>query len=705
MRVRDSQLGFTLIELVVVIAIMGVILILALPQVSKLQQANKDKKYDAYYASVERGAKLYIDTYAKDLFGNNNSGCITIPYSKLKEQNLAKDFGSSNITCSKDSETYVEVRKVNSEYLYSTAMVCRDEKDKVVYQKSIKDDFTCENVQDEEGPKVVAEPGSHDWVQTKNLKVKIKVSDPSTLNKNIGIIYYWTDLNGKKVSGDYKYNYKNKKGVQTVSYLIPTKNIPTPSGQYKLVVKPWESSSTSGIQDALGNKTLIEKSFGPYKIDNVKPTCGTVTGAKTTWTNKSFTITQGCNDDASGCEKNPYSKNFTTSTKTYDFTIKDKAGNTNSCKVNVYLDVDKPTCGKIVGGSTSWTNQNRKISVGCNDTGGSNCTKTSFETTFSTEGTTDSITISDVAGNSRSCPVDKYIDKTAPNCGSISGQSTTWTASNRQISVGCSDNLSSCSQSTFSKTFDYSAKDDNITIKDKANNTKNCLVNVYVDKTPPSAPTSGSIGSVSGSNKNGSIKTGAGGSTDSHSGVKQYLYLISNSSTTPSNNDSRFGTATGFTRSCGTSYYAWAIAVDNVGNRSAVKGLGSTSDGANRYGNWSGCSARCPTTTGTQTRTNSCALVTTGLSRSCSISCGPPAHTHVIGYTGTTLHNNAYSSIYDRHGHHEQARYGYCKVCWDYGVKYRCARNTNCWDNREGKWVDWNYNCPISPYYPPVVPD
>lgn len=406
----EDEKGFTLIELIVTISIMGVMLILALPQVSKLQQANKDKKYDAYYASIERGAKLYIDTYAKDLFGNNNSGCVAIKYSDLKKQNLAKDFGSSEVTCGNDSETYVEVRKVNSEYLYSIAMVCRDEKDKIVYQKSIKDDFTCENVQDEEGPKVVAEPGSHDWVQTKNLKVKIKVSDPSTLNKNIGIIYYWTDLNGKKVSGDYKYNYKNKKGVQTVSYLIPTKNIPTPSGQYKLVVKPWESSSTSGIQDALGNKTLIEKSFGPYKIDNVKPTCGTVTGAKTTWTNKDFTITQGCNDDASGCEKNPYSKTFTTSRKTYDFTIKDKAGNTNSCKVNVYLDVDRPTC-KSSGGSSNWTAGNVTLIGKCSDTGGSGCTgdvKKVFDYNIDTTTASPGV-VYDKAGNSRECPADQTV--------------------------------------------------------------------------------------------------------------------------------------------------------------------------------------------------------------------------------------------------------------------------------------------------------
>ena len=469
----EDERGFTLIELIVTISIMGVMLILALPQVSKLQQANKDKKYDAYYASIERGAKLYIDTYAKDLFGNNNSGCVTILYSKLKEQNLAKDFGSSNITCSNDSETYVEVRKVNSEYLYSTAMVCRDEKDKVVYQKSIKDDFTCENVQDEEGPKVVAEPGSHDWVQTKNLKVKIKVSDPSTLNKNIGIIYYWTDLNGKKVSGDYKYNYKNKKGVQTVSYLIPTKNIPTPSGQYKLVVKPWESSSTSGIQDALGNKTLIEQSFGPYKIDNVKPTCGTVTGAKTTWTNKDFTITQECNDDASGCEKNPYSKTFTATTVKYTFNIADHAGNTNTCEVDVYLD-----------------------------------------------------------------------------------------------------------------------------------------------KTNPTNPDNGKIGDVSGSNPNASIKTPVSGSTDAHSGFNRYLYMVTNSSTKPDKFDSRFTTSLAFTRSCGTSYYGWAVAEDKVGNRSEVVSLGNTKDNPNRYSDWGSCSKKCGG--GKQSRTNSCALVTSDLVRNCN---------------------------------------------------------------------------------------
>ena len=623
--VNDNQ-GFTLVELIVVIAIMGVILILALPQISKLQSANKDKKYDAYYSSVESGAKLYMDSQAKDLFGSNSSGCVTVDYSDLKKQNLVKDFGSSDVTCGRNNETYVEVRKVNDNFLYSTSLVCRDSKDskKIVYERKEVPTEPCTNEPDKAGPTVNITPSEHDWVQTKNLKIKIKITDAYTLNKNIGILYYWTNSSGTKVSKDYTYSYKNKKGVKSVSYQIPTKNIPTDSGQYNLVVRQWISSSTNGIQDALGNQTVSDATAGLYKIDNVKPTCGSNDG-KTTWTNQAFTIRQYCSDDASGCTQNPYSKRFTSSTKTYTFTIKDRAGNTNTCKVNVYLDVDKPTCGTN-DGKTSWVNKDYTANVNCKDTGGSGCTQSKFSKKLTTDGRTDSITIRDVAGNTTSCTVNKYLDKTKPTCGGITGQSTSWTKNNRTISVKCSDNLSGCTKSSFSTTFDYSAKTDTITIKDSASNTRSCTVNVYVDKTAPSAPTSGSIGSVSGSNKNASIKTAASGSKDDHSGVKRYLYMVTNSDSKPSKDSTKFTTSKAFTRSCGTSYYAWAIAEDNVGHRSSVVSLGSTKDGANKYSGWSGCSAKCPTTSGKKTRTNSCALVTSDLSKNCTIECCSPSN-------------------------------------------------------------------------------
>ena len=132
-RIRNSA-GFTLIELIVVIAIMGIILILALPQVSKIQEANKDRKFQVYQSSIARGAKLYIDSNAKDLFGNNNSGCITLKYSDLKNRSLVKDFAVADIKCNKDEETYVEVRKVNKNYKYAVSIVCRENED-IVYEE------------------------------------------------------------------------------------------------------------------------------------------------------------------------------------------------------------------------------------------------------------------------------------------------------------------------------------------------------------------------------------------------------------------------------------------------------------------------------------------------------------------------------------------------------------------------------------------
>ncbi|MDD2181515.1 MAG: DUF5011 domain-containing protein, partial [Bacilli bacterium] len=149
--------------------------------------------------------------------------------------------------------------------------------------------------------------------------------------------------------------------------------------------------------------------------------------------------------------------------------------------------------------------------------------------------------------------------------------------------------------------------------------------NVFnLDNAGPTVPTGGSIGSVSGSNTTGTIATVASGSSDAHSGILAYKYLVTNNSTVPANTNTGFTTSRNFTRSCGTTYYGWAIAEDKLGNKSSVRSLGNTADGANSYSGWSSCSKSCGG--GTQTRTNSCLLITTGLSQSCNTQacCTPP---------------------------------------------------------------------------------
>ena len=182
--------------------------------------------------------------------------------------------------------------------------------------------------------------------------------------------------------------------------------------------------------------------------------------------------------------------------------------------------------------------------------------------------------------------------------------------------------MSGCTAETLKKEWSYTSgthKTESLsyTIKDNAGLETICQksANVYVDKEAPTTPTSGAIGAVSGSNKTGKIKTAASGSTDGiGSGVKEYRYLVTNTSTTPTSTSS-FTTSRNFTRSCGTSYYAWAVAVDKVGNISGIKYLGTTKDDVSNYSNWGSCDKKCGG--GTQTRTNTCLLVT-DLSKSCN---------------------------------------------------------------------------------------
>lgn len=461
---------------------------MALPVVSQIQTSNKDRDYEIYEDSILAATKLYVDSNADDLFGENNSGCITISYKDLIDANLIKDFGRSDVSCNHE-KTFVEVRKVNNQYKYNISIVCVNDEKEIVYEDDSGVEGTrCVFEPDVDAPIVkITSSTINTWKKSSQIVAKVVISDVSGLNKNISIQYYWVNVSTGAKSKVYTHNYHNKKGKEKVSYQIPTNHMPG-SGKYRLVVEPDSSAGANGIQDALGNKyyTSVEKE--QFWIDDTKPSCGSVVGAKSYWTNTDFTITQYCNDSHSGCKKNPYSQKFTSTTKTHTFTISDNVGNTNTCKVNVYLDKDKPTCGTITGQSTTWVNKNRTIKVACNDkSGGSGCSSSTYSKTFSTTTKTSNITIRDKAGNSTQCGVNVYVDKTKPTCGSVSNTSTTWRNQAQTITQNCSDADSQCKQSSYSTTY-YNNRTSGVYIYDKAGNSRYCSYNVYVDTTPPYTP-------------------------------------------------------------------------------------------------------------------------------------------------------------------------------------------------------------------------
>ena len=66
MRRRNNK-GFTLVELLVTISILGIVSVMAMPIIRNIVEANNMKKFITYKDSVESSAKLYVDSYAEDL--------------------------------------------------------------------------------------------------------------------------------------------------------------------------------------------------------------------------------------------------------------------------------------------------------------------------------------------------------------------------------------------------------------------------------------------------------------------------------------------------------------------------------------------------------------------------------------------------------------------------------------------------------------
>ncbi len=263
------------------------------------------------------------------------------------------------------------------------------------------------------------------------------------------------------------------------------------------------------VKDKAGNTGTCSTTV---KVDSTAPSCNWQ-GESTSWTNSNRSVSVSCSDSVSGCATSGNTWNFTSGTvKTsgLSYTIKDNAGNTTTCSknANVYVDKDVPTCNINASGTTGnngWYKSNVNLSLQTDDVHkeygliaatGLSTSITSYYNGVSsvdvgnTNGTTYYGYVRDQAGNVGSCNTFVKVDTTAPSC-NWQGESTSWTNSNRSISVGCSDFGSGCA--TSGNTWNFTSgtvKNSNLgyTITDNAGNSSYCSKNadVYVDKEPPS---------------------------------------------------------------------------------------------------------------------------------------------------------------------------------------------------------------------------
>ena len=160
--------GFTLIELIGVVVIMGIVLLMVFPATSRIIRDNSNKKYDHYYNIVKSEIDKYAKTRRDDIGGIDGRGCIKtkpsgldapLHLSYLIEQEYVKAFDDENVLCVSPGELgiaqlssygidpnkrYVDIKISNElgEITTEFSMVCIKD-NKLVYSKLVEDSGIC----------------------------------------------------------------------------------------------------------------------------------------------------------------------------------------------------------------------------------------------------------------------------------------------------------------------------------------------------------------------------------------------------------------------------------------------------------------------------------------------------------------------------------------------------------------------------------
>lgn len=284
-----SRKGFTLVELLVTIVILGIITGISIPIIRNVQANMVEKKYTTYYDSMKSSAKLYNDSYNEDMFGHNKAGVYCISYEQLEEKNLIKDISVEDVTCNSKFKTFVRVTKLDDKYVYTPFLECVSKTDNTKVQKVLPNGNTT-TIQDElcdstdnssiiinlEGNYVRYKGTDYD---RKRRKAKIEIRSATGINNIIDVKYAWhkigtslENLNWTKIKLNVPSAGKQKEELLNSSLITTTSDeIITPeggNGTFELLIK------ADNLKDLYGNSYSGDnpKIFKSYAVDNDPPT-------------------------------------------------------------------------------------------------------------------------------------------------------------------------------------------------------------------------------------------------------------------------------------------------------------------------------------------------------------------------------------------------------------------------------------------------
>ena len=451
MKIKNNK-GFTMVELLAAIVILGILSAVAIGAVSWILQRSREN----YYVTLEKnvtmaGENYYVDNRAslpKSIGQNRRILLKTLVDKKYLPEVL--DYNKNDCTTSSDS--YIKVVKYSeSDYLYTAYFDCPG------YKTSEEEQIKDINIQID---------FDYSERNINNSTATIKIS--STEDNRIASYEYTIYKDGQHV---YQSENINAGYVDSLNREIKLERyVP---GNIRIVVTAY---------DIYGNKKIVNKEVAIYKSD--VPECGEIDPLYKKWETTAGTsrsISVGCVDTGVKCLRPNFSETFSSDTEKGYITIKGENNEERKCPVNVYIDSTPPTCGSD-NGSTVWTKGDREITLNCIDET-SGCEEDPYKETYSKTTTTADIKIKDKAGNSTKCQVNVYVDKQKPTCGPTKVENT---SAGRKVTVLCSDDESGCKQEQYEQIINNNTT--SITIEDNAGNTRACDITAEADKTAPSCP-------------------------------------------------------------------------------------------------------------------------------------------------------------------------------------------------------------------------
>ena len=347
-----SKNGFTLVELLVVIVILGVVTGISIPLLRNVQENNKLRQYTTYADSLKQSAKLYIDSYGEDMFGKRTSGCTFVSYADMQERGYIKDIQIDGMSCNSNN-TFVKVVKTNNVYVYTVYLGCGKKKNNKVDSVTMTypemghiytmDTTSCNM----KGTTMAVSMGSTvagSILQTQVATVSIV--SPTGINNNASIYAAWskstsfTSVSWTKANMSIPTGQAGKINAGENIY-AESQQFVTPSGEngeYYLLVKVENLEDLSGAHwknPQTANSPYIY--FGPVKVDNTKPTCKLkVTTSGVAFDTKSDNMELKEFGLGNSATANYNSKELVSlANGTFYGYVKDTAGNTNTCSATI----------------------------------------------------------------------------------------------------------------------------------------------------------------------------------------------------------------------------------------------------------------------------------------------------------------------------------------------------------------------------------